>query len=144
MGLVTLLWWMVLYPVSAAAGAAVGYLVYLLFVVIPGLLGAPTGLFHLIGTLVGLASAGGTFVRTAGRLAPEAPRGVAAAACGITIAGVAWWVRDRHALAALTIAVPMVLGAVGGVLATHARLRQTRPRATAPDQRGAPSPQNPA
>ncbi len=95
------------------------------------------------GILAALASAGGTFVRTSGRLAPEAPLGVAAAACGLTIAGAAWWVRGSHVTAAVAVVAPLAVGALSGLVATHERLRKARAHA-APDQREVASPQKPA
>lgn len=137
------LWWMLLYPFSAAIGVAIGYLVYLAFLVVPALAGAPKlALFQVAGTLIGFASAGGTFVRVAGRLAPAVPTGAASAACGIAIAGCAYWVRSLSAVAALTIVGPVAVGALAGVVATYERDQKARLRAEA-DQREAASPQKP-
>jgi hypothetical protein len=139
------LWWMLLYPFSAAVGVAVGYLVYLLFLIVPAVAHAPKlGLFHLAGTLIGLLAAGGTFVRTAGRLAPELPTGVASAACGIAIAAAAFWVHRLSAVAAVTVVAPIAIGALAGVVTTYERELKACLRAVEADQREAASPQKPA
>jgi hypothetical protein len=139
------LWWMLLYPFSAAVGVALGYLVYLLFLIVPALVGIPKpSLFHLIGALLGLFAGSGTFVRTAARLAPEVPTGVASAACGIAIAGSAFWVHRLSAVAAVTVVAPIVVGALAGVGHTYEREVKACLRAIEADQREAASPQKPA
>jgi hypothetical protein len=139
------LWWMLLYPFSAAVGVAVGYLIYLLFLIVPAVAHAPKlGLFHLAGTLIGLLAAGGTFVRTAGRLAPEVPTGAASAACGIAIAASAFWVHRLSVVAAVTVVAPIAIGALAGVVTTYGRELKACLRAVEADQREAASPQEPA
>ncbi len=139
------LWWMLLYPFSAAVGTALGYLVYLLFLIVPPLVNAPKlGFFHLLGTLLGLACASGTFVRTAGRLAPAVPTGVASAACGIAIAAAAFWVHQLSAVAAVTIVAPVAVGALAGAGHTYERELKACLREAQAVQREAASPQKPA